>query len=517
MKLHLMEETDTATVAGEVLSGPLTVDCDKATVGAETFARGVVVVRDGEAVRVAEMTPAGQWGLLASLIGGLVLGLVASKQWVLRCVVLSFLFSASLYGQGWKMTAWASPGGYASPSVAREFSLRIVQSGNPGNVLEAAPARGIIVTAPPNQYVGAFPELTRDTGPEPQSMLMSRNVGESTWNFWGVVRGWSSWAPPPEYKRYDLYLPVNNNRDKQSSYAVRWYGVNGEPEKVMEFDLPAYGKRTVHLSELYPFRAVVVRSWFDTTMVDGQPLGAGMEIDVEPEESIETNVETVPTPEELEPSVTEVESSYEKPPSPPDEPRPTGVETLSDLNEADEARHGEAKGQLENVNKQLETGIKQSADAAGQAKSDAKGIQSAVTASGKGVEGAVGGLGTKLDGVKDKLDELKDGDGQGAGAGAGAIEGAEQEAAGSGEGFWGAANGLSNELGAWTGIWNLSISGAQYPKANIMRPAMLGGGNWELDLGEYDTFWQILRAVLLVVVAWHFLTLTIETVRGGVA
>jgi len=67
------------------------------------------------------------------------------------------------------------------------------------------------------------------------------------------------------------------------------------------------------------------------------------------------------------------------------------------------------------------------------------------------------------------------------------------------------------------GMYDVNITGSDYPAIGIQLPAQLGGDYVAFDLESYAWLWSIIRFALLCGIGWYALNDAIQTVRGALA
>lgn len=501
MKLHLFEETDTATVNGETLRGPLEIEVDSVTVGTTEFNRGVVIVRDGEAVEVAELTSQGYWAAGFAVLAGIVLGLLAAKQWVFR--LLMFLFSViSLSAQQWQLPAIEQAVDRVKPPWTH-YTVRLVQGGNTiwttGKVVN--PGSPLVVTIPASILSSSANCSVYESGWMGASQGGEQNKGNYTP---------TSYTPPPEHDKFTLDFEFQNPRDYQSRFRlVLFDAITGVVFSENEFILGAKEKMPIKVEHFRAFGYSI------DEMMNYDDFHQWEEIVPRQYPTMEPLTVEQPPPTDVD--LGPIQSGHE-PPSVAEQPRPPEVDDTETLNDAQEARHSETLQGLTNISDQLASSLNQMAanHRQGSAQSSAQSQSLENT-----VNNAANGIGQKIDnaasGINSKLDEINDGDGQGIGDAAGDVEQAANAASSMAEGFGDAVDGLFIELGEWAQMWERAVESADYPQINIPIPQLLGGGHKQIDLGVHADWWQIIRTAMLVIVCWNFFTSFVDIVRESVA
>jgi len=500
----VIQDTSTATVAGATVTGPVDLVVDQATVGTETYGRGVVVVTGSSATRVAEMTEAGQWSLLAMIFGGLFAGVWTAKQWIYRTLVFcAFVTPAfadytkhaqsqsiinpsadlvkkrvSVYHAvtttGSSTTVHRTTGGtYNSPAIStvrRVYLRRHEGNGGSGTIFqETRMADTVANTSTPYDV----PQYDRATA-HSWTIWYTNNVNDST-----VNQQFSS--------------------SGQNSSLVTVPGVTtttrGSLEKQWVIEVAPKGIAVVNVERDFPFFLVIENA---TAYLDGE--GVYHEEWEEEDEFTSTSSTVVAGGVTTAPHETRTEAQptdFSSGPDPTPVTRPSDVSTNTGMNTAAEARHTESQGLLKDIKEGTDAGVGVAANAATQAAKDAATTQG-------------------------KLDALAAGDGDGVGDGPAAdVSGTEgdplgTEGAAKKDGIIDGMSDLSDAVSGLAGSWSLGVSEAEYPVLNFPKPSLLGGGTVQMDFAAIGGWLSILRAILLVVVVWQFLSASLETIRTAV-
>lgn len=547
MKLILQTAADSAVVNGATVTGPLHLDVDQAEVSAVTYNRGVVLVSDGTATQVAEMTEAGIWSLFASVLLGLAAGIHMAKQWVTRFGVL-VISGAGIASADYttyshtetitnstaelirkrlrvyeRVTSPASTEYY----IAGKSYSRSVNGGTTTYDLRLGKLKSGTYT-----WQTASDRRTQSassvvTGTVPEAII--ENGGVYIWFF---KYDWQSWGGSPQALWSNLAYHINNTTGDSNTVLSRSIGgesTRGELRQEWPIDVEPHAAKTVFLERDFPFYLVVDNA---TAYLD--EYGDYHEEWDEEDEHTSTTI-TQATPPNDQTRVTPEGPGYSSGPDPESATRPTDVSGNEGMNDAAEARHTELQAWLKDIKEGTDAGVNQSAAAAALARADAAGIKAATTAAGTAAAAAAGAAGDQVTGAveaaastahadaqatKDSLDEMTGETGGDPGMGdeeEGGFNDSRTEALSTKEGLKGALLGLGDEVGAFIGVFNLTVSGAAYPVVTLPIPSMLGGGTLTMDFGDYGDFWSVLRVILLIVAGWGFASAILENIRQAVS
>lgn len=506
MKVLLETSSDTVSVGGETVAGPLQFEADKVTHGVTEYNQGVILVRSGEVVRLSEWTEAGKWGLPISTVVGLVLGVLAARFFALRGLgVLLLLLLASpasaytLYHTSQVVnnsgptferyratvyavdhTAAAPTGNYFIPAATRNFSTtstghRAIQVQIRNGLGAVLWESGVIST---NGGTG-LPGSAGIIAAYPVSYPYISNAGGPNWSWW--VRIWQSGT-----SAWGSYTAYNPQLVPTTEYSEEVYE-RGAILNQWEFDLAAFSSITLNIEQSEAFYLVV-----DQVKQVGTPDGGYNYAYEELDEYTSTSF----TSEEPEPeSTTEVgPPEYDPGDTATPATRPGTVDSTATLNQAQEARHTDEKGVLEQIRDGVGAGVNTASGAATKASADAAAIKGA-------------------------LDQLNAGDGEGVGGTTAAdVADDEETIAEKGAELYDGIEDMSDAVEGFADQLMLSVgSSAEYPAIVFPVPSILGGGNITIDFAEWASWIQLIRGLMLLVVTFYMGIKMLETARGAFA